>query len=116
MIEHPTYDYYDKTVKQTTTFLKRWNGGTAIFHELTVSHKALYIRVYRQDREGWFLQIACSAPEWMQGQCTWESCNIQIAGNVNIKGGKTGFILSDENSGLEIHTVHLESSEHSPKN
>ena len=114
MNEYPEYDHYEKTLKRATTFLKRWNGGTAFLYELTVSHRTLRIRIYNSERPNWFLELACD-PEWIQSPGHWENCQIDVAAKVKLKSGKEGYILSDKTVGMEIHTEYLESSEHSPK-
>lgn len=112
--EYPKYDHYEKTAKQAATFLKRWNGGTAFLHELTVTHRILFIRIYNPQQPEWFLQLACS-PEWIQSPGHWKNCQIEVKGKVKLKSGKDGFILLDKSVNMEIHTDNLESSEHSPK-
>jgi hypothetical protein len=113
-MQYPEYDHYEKIYKRTTTFLSRWNGGTAIMKELTISHATLFIDIYKEGSEGW-LQLACIDPQWIQGSKRWENCEIELKVKAELKRGEIGYIVSDAKAELEIHCGAFESSEHLPK-
>jgi hypothetical protein len=114
MTEYPKYDHYKKVLKGTTTFLKRWNGGTAMMVTITTSHATLIIDIYKKGNDGW-LRLSCIDPQWIQGFRIWENCNIELKVNIRLKNGEIGFILVDEKAELEIHCAAFSSSEHLPK-
>ena len=114
MSEYPKYDSYEKVFKRTSTFLKRWNGGTAMIVTITTSHATLIIDVRKKDREGW-LRLSCIDPQWIRGFRFWENCNFKLKAKEKLKSGEIGYILVDESSDLEIHCGSFESSEHLPK-
>jgi hypothetical protein len=114
MTEYPKYDHYEKVLKRTTTFLKRWNGGTAMMMTITTSHAALIIDIWKKGNEGW-LRLSCIDPQWIQGFKVWENCNIELRAKEKLKNGEIGYILVDKEAELEIHCGSFASSEHLPK-
>jgi hypothetical protein len=113
-MDYPEYNHYEKIYKRTTTFLGRWNNGTAIISELTTSHATLFVEIYKEGNKGW-LRLACIDPQWLQGQKKWQNCEIELEAKVKLKSGEIGYILSDKQAELEIHCRAFESSEHLPK-
>lgn len=111
-MEYRKDDYQTKVEKAAATFLARWNGGTARLYELSVSHPSLRIRLTQEERrQGWYLEIACLEPEWIQGPRVWGNCQIEILAHQQLRSGEEGFRIVDVNANLIVETTSLEVNE-----
>ena len=107
LTNYPEYNPYEKVFKQTTTFLKRWNGGRAFIKTITTSHAALIIHIYKDNQTG-FLELSCITPVWIKGFSYWENCELLLKTDVLLKNREKGYILIDEKNELEIHCIGFE--------
>lgn len=112
--EYPKSNHSEKILKKTTTYLSRWNGGTAIMETITTSHPTLVINVYKAGNQGW-LKLRCLDPIWIKGYRIWENCDIELKVESKLKNDEFGYILLDTKNELEIHCTSFESSENLPK-
>lgn len=95
----------DKILRHFPTLLQRWKGCIARLWELTTSHPTLILRIEQQERHG-NLQISCIGPIHIQGPTECKNCIIQVE-----RYPKGGFLITDENAGVKIHSEMVEISE-----
>jgi hypothetical protein len=98
---NPYFEYFEKIIKSSRTFLSRWNGGTAEMWELTTSLKTLDVLIRREDKPGNLL-ISCGDPITIRGPVKWMNCDLRVTTTTLPGGQETGFLVADDSAGVEI--------------
>ena len=103
-------DFWQKTLKSASTFLKRWNGGTARIWHFQSPHSSMTIRIEKQETIG-NLHIRCGNPEFIHGPTIWENCEIDIQPVTGELGELSSYLVRDLKAGFEIRTETVELAE-----
>jgi hypothetical protein len=97
-------DRIDDILRHFPTLLRRWDGSIARMWELTSSHRTLRLRLEQHGRDGNLL-IACIEPAFIRGPTEWSHSHIEI------HRAEDGFLVTDEDAGLEVRAGHVELAE-----
>ena len=98
-------DRREYRLRHFPALLARWRGSWAHMHELTCSHQSLLIHLTQPDSRN-YLEIACIAPETINGVVVWPDSDITVQ-----ICDTEGFLVEDKGAGVSIRTASVEISE-----
>jgi hypothetical protein len=107
----PQERYFEKTLKACATMLARWKDASAVMWELTSSHKSLRLLLTRGNESGANLLLSCLDPIKLRGPIRWEHSDLSVSRAWLPESQEDGFLVVDDNAGVEILCGAVEVSE-----